>query len=322
MIQANIVIEGDPPVATCPTRRRSRPSTTAAAEQIAQSIASRRPQAGRPVRDPGRRRRRADARVDPALLRADLQDHSIPPALQRRMIRRASVRARDRARRRPRAVLLGHGRAGLRPRRDRRLVNGPRSHRTRRRAGCDPRVPREGEESGAACSRARPGSERPFSGRMRPIRLRGAGGAFLSHRSVEAEASSFTRLSFFDPVFDDAAPTLAPLRRRALEVALLFAEPGEHAPNPGRSALRCSMSSVGSPQKARSSSRSTTLSGSTRAFQRRPPDRPAPAAWERVGLLVTIRGQAAEGVIRPRDVPLGRAGDPPFDGTPRPRGAP
>jgi DNA-binding CsgD family transcriptional regulator len=56
----------------------------------------------------------------------------------------------------------------------------------------------------------------------------------LSHRSVEAEASlSFTGLSdLLAPVFDDVAPSLAPLRRRALEVALLLAEPGEEAPDP------------------------------------------------------------------------------------------
>ena len=56
----------------------------------------------------------------------------------------------------------------------------------------------------------------------------------LVHRSVEAETSlSFTALSdLLAPVFDDVAPSLAPLRRRALEVALLLAEPGAEAPNP------------------------------------------------------------------------------------------
>jgi DNA-binding CsgD family transcriptional regulator len=56
----------------------------------------------------------------------------------------------------------------------------------------------------------------------------------LLHRSVEAETSlSFTALSdLLAPVWDDVAPSLAPLRRRALEVALLLAEPGAEAPNP------------------------------------------------------------------------------------------
>ena len=56
----------------------------------------------------------------------------------------------------------------------------------------------------------------------------------LSHRSVEAETSlSFTGLSdLLAPVFDEVAPSLAPLRRRALEVALLLAEPGAESPNP------------------------------------------------------------------------------------------
>lgn len=56
----------------------------------------------------------------------------------------------------------------------------------------------------------------------------------LLHRSVEAETSlSFTTLSdLVAPVFDEVAASLAPLRRRALEVALLLAEPGAEAPNP------------------------------------------------------------------------------------------
>ena len=55
----------------------------------------------------------------------------------------------------------------------------------------------------------------------------------LVHRSVEAETSlSFSALSdLVAPVFDDVAASLAPLRRRALEVALLLAEPGVEAPN-------------------------------------------------------------------------------------------
>jgi DNA-binding CsgD family transcriptional regulator len=59
-------------------------------------------------------------------------------------------------------------------------------------------------------------------------------GSVLSHRSVEAEASlSFTGLSdLLTPVFQEVAPSLAPLRRRALEVALLLAEPGKEAHDP------------------------------------------------------------------------------------------
>ena len=54
------------------------------------------------------------------------------------------------------------------------------------------------------------------------------------HRSVEAEALlSFTGLSdLLAPVFEEVAPSLAELRRRALEVALLLAEPGKVAPDP------------------------------------------------------------------------------------------
>jgi pimeloyl-ACP methyl ester carboxylesterase len=86
MIQANIVIEGDPPMATL-----SDEATAAAVyncctqEQIAQSVARRRPQAVAVFASP--------VSVDESLLAAiprsyilTLQDRSIPPALQRRMI--------------------------------------------------------------------------------------------------------------------------------------------------------------------------------------------------------------------------------------------
>jgi DNA-binding CsgD family transcriptional regulator len=55
----------------------------------------------------------------------------------------------------------------------------------------------------------------------------------LTCRGVEAEASlSFAALSeLIAPVFEDAASSLVPPRRRALEVALLLTEPGEVAPD-------------------------------------------------------------------------------------------
>jgi predicted ATPase len=58
-------------------------------------------------------------------------------------------------------------------------------------------------------------------------------GHVLIHRSVEAEAMlSFAGLSdLIVEMFDEVAPSLAPLRRRALEVALLLAEPGDDAPD-------------------------------------------------------------------------------------------
>jgi DNA-binding CsgD family transcriptional regulator len=56
----------------------------------------------------------------------------------------------------------------------------------------------------------------------------------LACRGVEAEASlSFAGLSeLLAPVIDDVVPSLLSPRRRALEVALLLAEPGETAPDP------------------------------------------------------------------------------------------
>jgi pimeloyl-ACP methyl ester carboxylesterase len=87
MIQANIVIEGDPPVATL-----SDEATAAAVynccseEQIAQSIARRRPQAVAVFATPVNLSEERLA-VIPRSYVLTLQDHSIPPALQRRMIR-------------------------------------------------------------------------------------------------------------------------------------------------------------------------------------------------------------------------------------------
>ena len=59
-------------------------------------------------------------------------------------------------------------------------------------------------------------------------------GHVLLHRSAEAEASlSFTGLSdLVAPVFERVATSLAPVRRHALEVALLLAEPDQQAPDP------------------------------------------------------------------------------------------
>jgi DNA-binding CsgD family transcriptional regulator len=64
-------------------------------------------------------------------------------------------------------------------------------------------------------------------------------GRVLSHRSAEAEASlSFTGLSdLLEPVFEELAQSLAPLRRRALEVALLLTEPERDGPGPDQRAI-------------------------------------------------------------------------------------
>ena len=58
-------------------------------------------------------------------------------------------------------------------------------------------------------------------------------GCVLTCRGVEAEASlSFSGLSeLLAPVLDEVTASLAPPRRRALEVALLLVEPGEAAPD-------------------------------------------------------------------------------------------
>ena len=55
----------------------------------------------------------------------------------------------------------------------------------------------------------------------------------LTHRGAKAEAAlSFAALSdLLGPLFDDLSPSLPPLRRRALAVALLLAEPGDERPD-------------------------------------------------------------------------------------------
>lgn len=57
----------------------------------------------------------------------------------------------------------------------------------------------------------------------------------LVHRALEAESSlSFAGLSdLLEPVMEEAVPSLPPPRRRALEVALWLADPGEQPPEPG-----------------------------------------------------------------------------------------
>ena len=62
----------------------------------------------------------------------------------------------------------------------------------------------------------------------------GAVGLVLSCRGIEAEAGlSFAGLSdLLSGVLAEVAEALLPLRRRALEVALLLAEPGEEPPDP------------------------------------------------------------------------------------------
>jgi predicted ATPase len=59
-------------------------------------------------------------------------------------------------------------------------------------------------------------------------------GRVLTCRGIEAEASlSFAGLSeLLAPVFDEVSASLAPPRRRALEVALLLVEPGETSLDP------------------------------------------------------------------------------------------
>jgi DNA-binding CsgD family transcriptional regulator len=65
-------------------------------------------------------------------------------------------------------------------------------------------------------------------------RARGLFPRVLSYRGVEAEARlSFAALAdLLDDVFEEALPSLAAPRRRALEVALLLEEPGEQPPDP------------------------------------------------------------------------------------------
>jgi pimeloyl-ACP methyl ester carboxylesterase len=87
MIQANLVLEGDPPVATLSSEAAAEAIYNACTQdQVAWAVARRRPQPPGPFMDP--------VRIDDAALAAiprsyvfTARDNSIPPALQRRMIR-------------------------------------------------------------------------------------------------------------------------------------------------------------------------------------------------------------------------------------------
>src|SRR5262245_29351952 len=93
---------------------------------------------------------------------------------------------------------------------------------------------RSGDGPGALVLSGEPGIGKTVLWEAGVDTARGRLGRVLVHRSAEAEAAlSFTGLSdLLVPVFEDVAAELAPLRRRALEVALLLAEPGNEAPDP------------------------------------------------------------------------------------------
>jgi hypothetical protein len=90
-------------------------------------------------------------------------------------------------------------------------------------------------------------------------------GHVLSCRGVEAEGSlSFAALSdLIAPSLDGVAAFLLPLRRGALEVALLRAEPGEQPPDPRAIGLALLDVLRLLAEQGPSSSPSTTCSGST-----------------------------------------------------------
>jgi hypothetical protein len=76
-------------------------------------------------------------------------------------------------------------------------------------------------------------------------------GRVLTCRGVEAEASlSFAGLSdLLGEALGEAMPSLAAPRRRALEVALLLAEPGDQPRMRTQSDWRCSMRCVCWPRR-------------------------------------------------------------------------
>jgi AAA ATPase domain len=94
---------------------------------------------------------------------------------------------------------------------------------------------------------------------------RGSFACVLTCRGVEAEASlSFAALSeLLTGRFDEVAPSLAAPRRRALEVALLLAEPADNAPDAHAIGLALLDVLRVWPSAGRSSSPWTTFSGST-----------------------------------------------------------
>ncbi len=154
MIQANLVVEGDPPVAVLPDEAaREAIFNCCTIENATVCVARLRSQPVAPFATPRARRRRR-AHLDPPLLRADQPRPVDPPCAPAANDPRAPVPEGHRARRRPRSVSLRHRRARRRARRARPSVSRlkrpvrqrprPRPHarraRSRRSSGFPPRL--------------------------------------------------------------------------------------------------------------------------------------------------------------------------------------
>ena len=160
-----------------------------------------------------------------------------------------------------------------------------------------------------SCSRARRESARRSSGRP-ASRKRGSVGSVLSHRSVEAEASlAFGGLSdLLESVFDEVASRLPPLRRRALEVALLLVAPGDEPPDPRAIGLALLDVLRMLAERGPVVVALDDCSGST---PRRPgcPDRLRRLRDEPVSLLATVRRARSGSPVRARALVRRRASD-------------
>ena len=128
---------------------------------------------------------------------------------------------------------------------------------------------------------------------------RGRFDSILTCRGVEAEASlSFAGLSeLLGDVLDEVGPSLAPPRRRALEVALLLAEPGETAPDAHAIGLALLDALRALADHGPCWSRSTTSSGSTRRRRARSRSRCADSGrTARPARDAQARDRSSEGV--------------------------
>jgi AAA ATPase domain len=96
---------------------------------------------------------------------------------------------------------------------------------------------------------------------------RASGFRVLTARAAPAEAQmAFAAIGdLFTPTLEETLPSLAPVQRRALEIALLLREPEGPPPKYACSESRSSPPSAASLRRGRFSSRSTTCSGLTRA---------------------------------------------------------
>ena len=229
-VQANLVVDGDPPVATMPPEPRAPRSTGARDDEAAAwAVARRGPQPvapfGQPVRIEPANREAFEAL--PRAYVTCLQDRAIPPALQRRMFETRRLRSGDRDRHRPRTDAVAHRRdaRGARPARPVTRTGDRAGRLTAHLSGCDHRG---GDGRCAGCELRQPRWSRKPRRRVGRVRRRRPAWTL---RSAPRETPDAPRPSARPPGLRRAAARVRPPARRARQPSRSAAcWPGASAP--------------------------------------------------------------------------------------------